>query len=358
MTLVVSSLRAEYRSDSPVVAVPRPRLSWKTVATATDWFQAAAELEWTAGGATSSVTIAGPDSHLVDWPFADLAPRARGRLRVRMTGTDGEISEWSDPLDVVAGFLGTGEWTARFIGLRSPEQVAQPMLARSTFTVEKGLVAATLYATAHGVYQAEVNGEPVDAEILKPGWTPYQWRLVHETTDITALLRAGKNAIGATTAGGWYTERYGFQGLDRPLYGEQVAFAALIVLEYDNGSRVVLETGESWRVSAAGPTLSSGIYAGESYDASLVQRGWSSADFDADGWEAAGHDRGVGHTDAAHVARRPRDRDRSGSRGDHVAERADPARLRPEPRRPPPHPGLRPRWDDDRAAPCRSAGGR
>ena len=45
---------------------------------------------------------------------------------------------------------------------------------------------ATLYATAVGVYQVALNGTDVDDQVMKPGWTPFQYRTIHETTDVTA----------------------------------------------------------------------------------------------------------------------------------------------------------------------------
>ena len=128
-----------------------------------------------------------------------------------------------------------------------------------------------MYATACGVYQVELNGHEVDDQILKPGWTAYQYRLVHETTDVTGLLQIGRNAIGASLAGGWYTERYGFGGQARPFYGSQPSFAALLVIDYVGGGQQVVRTGADWRACGAGPIVSSGIYAGETYDARRVR---------------------------------------------------------------------------------------
>jgi Alpha-L-rhamnosidase N-terminal domain./Bacterial alpha-L-rhamnosidase. len=288
MALVVADLRAEYRSDSSAVAVPRPRVSWKSVTDVDDWRQAAAELRWDADGETSVVQLEGRDAHLVDWPFEDLGPRKSGQLRVRVTGTDGAVSDWSDPLDIVAGFLAPGEWIAEFIGVAAPESPAQPALLRVEFAVQPGLRSATLYATAQGVYQVEVNGKMVDDQILKPGWTPYQYRLIHETTDISPLVREGGNAIGVTLAGGWFTESYGFQGLERPFYGEQPSFAAQLHLQYEDGTTDVVTTNENWRISTDGPLLSSGIYAGESFDARRQAPGWSNPGFDDAGWAMPG----------------------------------------------------------------------
>jgi alpha-L-rhamnosidase len=206
---------------------------------------------------------------------------------VRVTGADGTRSQWSDSIEVIAGQLGDGEWLAESIALPEPERPAQPALLRTEFDVRGQVRAATLYATAHGVYQAELNGDAVDDQILKPGWTSYQYRLIHETTDVTGLLRPGRNALGVALAGGWFTERYGFGGQARRFYGGQPSLAAQLVVEYADGRRQTVGSGPDWRATGAGPVVSSGIYAGESYDARRRLDGWSEPGFDDDGWAAA-----------------------------------------------------------------------
>ncbi len=286
MPTVVESLRLEYQ-PGPKVPVPSPRVSWVTVSEVPGWRQSAAELVWDDGASTTTATVRGDASVLVDWPFPPLSARQRGTLKVRVEGPDG-WSAWSREQPVTAAFLGEGEWTADFVGLAEPQRAAQPFLLRREFDVEPGLVRATWYATALGVYQAEVNGTVVDDQILKPGWTPYQHRLVHETTDVTELLAEGPNAVGIAAAGGWYTERFGFQGLAEPFYGQQPSVAAQLALEYGDGRVVWIATGEDWLATGEAPCRSAGIYAGESYDARLVQPGWSSVSFDASQWPAAG----------------------------------------------------------------------
>jgi alpha-L-rhamnosidase len=150
--------------------------------------------------------------------------------------------------------------------------------------VREGLAKATLFATAHGVYQAEINGTEVDDQILKPGWTAYTDRLNHETTDVTALLAPGANAIGVWLAGGWFTEKYGFHGFAKPFYGEQPAVKVELRLEYKDGSWETVASGQDWRASTGGPLVSSGIYAGESFDARLTEVGWSEPGFDDRHW--------------------------------------------------------------------------
>ena len=285
MSTRVDSVRLESQPGS-FVAVPSPRVSWVTRTEVAGWRQLSAELSWDEGTGPVTVEVDGDASVLVEWPFRPLAPRRRGSLRVRVQGTDG-WSPWSADLPVVAGFLGASEWQATFIGLPNPVRHAQPALLRTEFEVGPSLVRAIWYATALGVYSAEVNGRGVDDQLLKPGWTPYQYRLIHETTDVTASLLTGRNALGVALAGAWYTESYGFQGQAKPFYGTQPAFAGQLLLEYADGTSTWVASGTDWQATGEGPWVDSGLYAGEDYDARRLPAGWSTAGFAAPGWLAA-----------------------------------------------------------------------
>jgi alpha-L-rhamnosidase len=283
----ISRLTAEYRTDTAFASEPRPRLSWATATGSTDWQQTGAELRLTRGGTAESVVLDGAESVLVEWPFGDIAAGEHVDVEVRVTGNDGGTTDWSAPCALVGGFV-DGPWLAEAIGLPSPAGeeplLGQPGQLRYEFTVGEGLAQATLFATAHGVYQAEINGTEVDDQVLKPGWTAYADRLNHETTDVTALLAPGANAIGIWLAGGWFTEKYGFHGFAKPFYGEQPAVKVELRLEYLDGSRETMASGPDWRATTAGPLVSSGIYAGETFDARRAEAGWSEPGFDDAHW--------------------------------------------------------------------------
>ncbi|AQP46554.1 alpha-L-rhamnosidase [Tessaracoccus aquimaris] len=286
-SVIVSAPRLEHGdSEAGNVAVAAPRVSWTSATEVPNWEQASAEISLTTHRGTTSATVAGDQSRFLPWPFADLTPRESGEVRVRVAGPDG-WSAWSEPTSFFASFLAPGEWDADFIGLESPQQDAQPFLARREFDVRQGLTQATWYATAQGVYEASVNGTPVDDQILKPGWTPYHLRLIHETNDVTSLLKPGTNAVGLAVTGGWYTERFGFQNQAAIVYGEQPSVAGQLHLEYDDGTEEWVRTGPSWQVTDSGPWTASGIYRGEDFDARRIQPGWDKAGFQATGWAPA-----------------------------------------------------------------------
>ena len=70
------------------------------------------------------------------------------------------------------------------------------------FVVQGNVKKARLYATALGVYEAEINGEPVDDTYFHPGWTNYRKRLQYQTCAVT--LHSGKNHLALTLANGWW----------------------------------------------------------------------------------------------------------------------------------------------------------
>lgn len=254
------------------VPTARPAISWRIETTDAAWRQRGAELRWESDGEVVLAGVEGEDRVRIPWPFTPLTARQRGVLRIRLTGDDGGTGGWSAPLAVVAGFLDAGEWDADWIGHPAPDRHAHPAVLRYDFTAH-GIVRATLYATAVGSYQAEVNGVDVDDHLFKPGWTPFDQRTVHDTTDVTDLIREGGNSLTFRLAGTWATERFGFRQNAQPRYGEQPRLAAQLLLERADGSTEWIRTGPAWR-GGSGPITDSGLYEGEHHDARLAAVRW------------------------------------------------------------------------------------
>lgn len=291
MSQPTSQIVIEAPHGSDVVPTPTPTIGWRTETDTAHWIQSGAELELDRSGTTESHRITGRAQTQIAWPFAPLSPRDEVSLRVRVTGEDGVEGEWSAPRRIVAGFLGDGEWQAATIGSAAPGGAAEPVSLRTEFDVTGDVARATLYATAVGVYQVAIDGTDVDDQVMKPGWTPYAQRTVHETTDVTALLNEGRNAIGVRLAGAWATERFGFRDNARPIYGEQPRFAAQLHITYADGRTQVVATDASWRTST-GPITLSGLYEGEDFDARRVLvdadgRGFAEVGYDDSAWAAA-----------------------------------------------------------------------
>ena len=271
----VPQVRVEYGED--ILATPSPRLSWTVTDTPDGWIQARVEIR----DSDQAVTLTGRDSVFVSWPFAPLVHGETRDVTVRVTGTDGSASPWSDPVAVQLHSAPGGFSVA-------PVRVTDddvPSLLRTELVLRAQPLAARLYATAHGVYQVSIGGTDVDDGILKPGWTPYTLRVLYESTDVTRLLAEGANAIGVRLAPGWYGEKFGFANQTRRVWDGPLGVALRLDVVYADGTSESFTTGPGWRGTTRSPITASGIYAGEDYDARLVQAGWDTAGFDDSSWQ-------------------------------------------------------------------------
>ena len=271
----VAWLRAG-RSTEPFGASDAPRLSWRTECEAPGWLQAAAEAELTRhDGARETVSLDGPDQVLVAWPFGPLNPDAPATVRVRVTGVDGTASDWSAALTVIAPPADFGRAESFVTVPGDDSDAGRPHEYRLRFALDAAVARATLTLTGHGVHVAYLNDARVGDEWLAPGWTPYERRLLHRSHDVTALLRAGANALGVRVSPGWFGERYGFFGRTaRGHHGPLTVIARLDCLLAD-GRRVVLHSGPGWEGRLGGPVLEGAIYHGEAFDARLEAPGWA-----------------------------------------------------------------------------------
>ncbi len=159
-----------------------------------------------------------------------------------------------------------------------------PRLLRKDFTARARPVRATLYTSALGLVELELNGQRVSDDLFTPGWTDYEKRVPYRTYDVTTLLRAGENALGAYLADGWYSGYVGY-GAHRDHYGSRTRLLVQLRLEHADGSSELVVTDSSWRAST-GPLLMADFLMGETYDARAEQSGWSEPGFDDAAWSA------------------------------------------------------------------------
>ena len=110
MSLTVVDLTAEHRGSGPFVATATPRLSWRVATSTPNWYQASYEIEIFGDLEYRDAAVASGDSVLVPWPAAPLASHQSVTCRVRVTGTDGVASDWSEPLAIHAPLLEAGDW--------------------------------------------------------------------------------------------------------------------------------------------------------------------------------------------------------------------------------------------------------
>ena len=146
-------------------------------------------------------------------------------------------------------------------------------MLRKVFATPKKVRSATLFITAHGLYEAQINGKRVGDAYLTPGWTSYNHHLQYQTYDVTSLLNTARNAIGITLASGWYRGRLAWEK-QKNIYGSTLALLGQLAITYTDGSSETIITDESWK-SSTGPVRFSEIYDGEIQDTRLEKTGWT-----------------------------------------------------------------------------------
>ena len=113
---------------------------------------------------------------------------------------------------------------------------------RGRFELERPVRRATLYATAHGIYEAELNGVRVGDEELTPGLhrvpAPHPGPVLRRHRPASAT---GDNTLDALLADGWYRGQVGM-GRAHDQWGTETAFLAQLEVEHEDGSTTVVGT--------------------------------------------------------------------------------------------------------------------
>jgi len=288
--LTVTGMTTNARAHALGIAADDVSLAWTLAAVARDARQQAYQVRvgtapgsaetWDSGKVVSDRQID------VTLPAAlKLQPATRYHWQVRAWDRHGRPGAWSAPAWFETGLLSAADWQgAQWIG-GAVDAVDQPRpLLRGTLQLNKPVRHARLYATARGVYQLWLNGQPVGDQALAPGWTDYNQRVQVQTYDVTAQLRGGANVIGAALADGWYRGKVGmgWQGV----YGQQLALKAKLRVTYVDGTVHDFGTDGAWR-SLPGPYVRADLQDGEHYDARRLPQGWGEPGFDDSRWQAA-----------------------------------------------------------------------
>lgn len=158
-------------------------------------------------------------------------------------------------------------------------------LFRKGFEVQKlPIKNARIYMTALGSFSLSLNGEAVSKEYFAPGKLAYNRELAYVTYDVTGLLKEGEpNALGITLLHGWYDRGVGYTGIWNP-WGDTNALLGKLVIEYEDGSRDIIVTDESFRCCLSGPVREDDLYQGEYYDANYEKTGFDEPGYEEEDW--------------------------------------------------------------------------
>lgn len=307
------SLRTEYLKNPFGIDAATPRLSWKLTSEEHNQKQVAyrifvastlQQLErneadlWDSGNVKTDQTL------FIPYAGSPLESRQQCFWKVWTWSNDqgrpisSEVSSWS------MGLLKDSDWTADYISFKDEAPIHTDVKNldlpaarqyRKDFKAKKQVTRATIYSTALGIYELQVNGKRVGDAMFAPGWTDYRQRAYYNTYDIAEMIQAGDNAIGAWVADGWYSGYVGFglltgmgtEQTGRAVYGKTPSLMAQLEIEYTDGATEVVATDSTWKVTGHGPIQEADLLMGEAYDARKEMPGWATAGFDDSRWDEA-----------------------------------------------------------------------
>ncbi len=297
----VDNLICEYKINPIAVDAANPRMGWKLITQDRNIQQTYYEIRvgtnavsltkgkdliWTSGKVPSD------ESAHVYYGGPMLTSREKCYWQVRVWNNKNQITPWSMVNFWKMGLLKQEDWSAKWIQdnyLSDTTGGPSPMF-RKTFKLDRKIRAAHLYITAHGVFEAQINGKRVGNDYFAPGWTSYNKRLQYQVYDVTSLLRRGENATGVTIGDGWY--RGYTYNRKKNVYGKKLALLYQLEIVYSNGKRELITSDKSWKV-AYGPIRSSSFFDGEVYDARKEKSGWTEPLYKDATWDTVKTDESI-----------------------------------------------------------------
>ncbi len=234
---------------------------------------------WTSGRINSTQSV------MVNYRGPQLKAATRYQWKVQIWDEAGNSAVSTENAFFQTGLLNAANWKAKWIepGLLA-DSIGRPSpLLRKSFTLAKKVKAATAYITAHGLYEAYLNGKKIGNGYLTPGWTAYPNRLPYQVYDVTQQLLKGANALGVMLGSGWYRGLIGFSN-QQNFYGKDLALLMQVIVEYEDGTTETIGTDQSW-VCQTGEVRYAELYNGEIIDHRKEQPNWTAPSFQTNEWE-------------------------------------------------------------------------
>ena len=262
--LKVYDLTTEYKTNPIGLDEVQPRFSWKLESDQNNTRQKAYEIRVTNGEEMwDSGKIESEESILAEYMGKVFEPRTAYTWNVTVWDNHGECAEGTASFETGLlsgkGFEGRAKWITH--GFEKDNTAAA--VFTKAFEVRGSVKKARLYASALGLYEAELNGVKADDTFFAPGWTSYHKRLQYQTYDLKNI-REGENRLRITLGKGWYSGALGFTPIPNH-YGDTTAVLAMVIVTYEDGREEVIGTDESWTMSESVIRFSE-IYDGEIQD--------------------------------------------------------------------------------------------
>jgi alpha-L-rhamnosidase len=285
--LTVERLLTENERNPISIDILTPRFSWQVASSnLKNVLQSAYQIRvYTADNNKliwNSNKVSDSQSVYVPYKGPALTSRTAYIWQVMIWDNKGHASRWSKKAAWRMGLLSPSDWKASWIGPGyAGDDVNKPSpMFRKSITLHKTVKSAFAYITAHGLYEAQLNGAKIGDAYLTPGWTSYHKRLQYQAYDVTKMLIKGQNVIGAQVGSGWYRSTL----VSTPNhYGKDTGLLFQMEVAYSDGTRETIVSDGSWK-SATGQLRYAEIYNGATIDARMAQEDWARPGFNDSQW--------------------------------------------------------------------------
>ncbi len=260
------NLRCEYLENPIGIDVEKPRFSWMLehsergqdqtayqVIVSTDPFAENADV-WDSKKVTSDRSL------LVAFEGKSLESDRTYFWKVRYWDNQDKPSPYSQVARFDTGLFHPEDWEGEWIGGKNQ--------LRKEFAVNGQVKRGRVYVSGLGYYELRINGQKVGNNVLDPGYTTYEKRILYSSYDVTDMLQNGDNALGVKIGRGWSSVRLLMLQLN---------------IQLEGGETMSIYSDPTWK-QTDGPIVQDDIYNGEVYDARLETPGWDKPGYDEETW--------------------------------------------------------------------------
>ena len=230
-------------------------------------------------------------SVLIDYAGSALISRSEAYWKVKVTTNKGETA-WSKPAKFSIGLLDDSDWSAKWIGLDKlfpwDSETQWSRLSARYFRKEldnrKTVKSAKVYISGLGLYELYINGEKIGEYAHAPTFTDYNKSVKYNTFDVTKQLQQGKNTIGTILGNGrFYNMRQNFKPHKIKTFGYPKMLLQLEI-EYSDGTKQIVASDATWKVTSDGPIRNNNDFDGEEYDATKELGRWNVSGYNDRKW--------------------------------------------------------------------------
>lgn len=293
--------RCELLKDPLGIDVTQPRLSWEIMTEKRNVQQTGyhiivasteEKLEKNEGDIWNSGKVNSSQSVHVVYKGKPLTSRMTCYWKVKVYTTKGE-SGWRESLWTM-GLLNEADWKGKWIGYdkASPwDSITQwsrlsARYFRKEFQAPDHIRRATVYIVGLGLYELYINGKKAGNQVLAPAPTDYRKSVLYNTLDVTRDMQKGANVIGTVLGNGrFFTMRQNYKTQKHNTFGFPKMLLQLEI-EYQDGTKEMIVSDESWKLNVDGPIRTNNEYDGEEYDATKEFTGWGQPGYDESMWMA------------------------------------------------------------------------